>query len=124
MIQKAQRGEFLAPRQVKRQVPPALEAICLKAMALRPEGRYASARALADEVEHWLADEPVAAYGEPVRARLGRWGRRHRTLVTAAGVLLVAAVAALAAGLVLLGKKQAEVVQERNAARKARDQNH
>ena len=35
-------------------------------MALRPEDRYASARALAEDVEHWLADEPVSAWREPL----------------------------------------------------------
>ena len=63
-------------------VPQGLEAIGLKALALKPEGRYPSARALADEIEHWLADEPVSVYREPVTVRLTRWGRRHRTLAT------------------------------------------
>jgi serine/threonine protein kinase/tetratricopeptide (TPR) repeat protein len=120
VIQKVQRGEFPLPRQVKRSVPPALEAICLKAMALRSEDRYGSPRTLADDIEHWLADEPVAAHQEPLQARLRRWGRRHRTLVITGAVMVVTAVAALSAGLVLL-KKQAEVVQERNAAQRARD---
>jgi len=33
----------------------------LKAMATRPEDRYASPRALANDLEHWFADEPVTA---------------------------------------------------------------
>ena len=43
-------------------------------MARRPEDRYPSPRALADDIEHWLADEPVTAYREPWPVRLGRWG--------------------------------------------------
>ena len=39
----------------------ALEAVCLKAMALKPEDRYAAPKALAEDVERWLADEPVTA---------------------------------------------------------------
>ena len=73
-------------------------------MALRPEDRYPSARALADDIEHWLADEPVAVYREPMSIRLTRWGRRHRTLATAIGVLLITAVIGLAAGTILLGR--------------------
>jgi serine/threonine protein kinase/tetratricopeptide (TPR) repeat protein len=121
VLQRVQRGEFPPPRKVHRQVPPALEAVCVKAMALRPGDRYASPRALADDIEHWLADEPVSAFREPLRTRVARWGRRHKTLVKGAAVLLVTAVAALATGLVLLGKKQREVVQERNTAQRARD---
>jgi hypothetical protein len=122
ILKRVQRGDYLPPRKLNRQIPPALEAICLKAMALEPRNRYASPRALADDVEQWLADERVAAYVEPWRARLARWRRRHRTMVTAAMVLLLTAVAALVAGLVLLGKKQREIVQERNSAQKAKDQ--
>jgi tetratricopeptide (TPR) repeat protein/tRNA A-37 threonylcarbamoyl transferase component Bud32 len=122
LLQRVQRGEFPPPRQVKREVPAALSAVCLKAMALKPGDRYATPRALADDVERWLADEAVSAWRGPWWVRLGRWGRRHRPLVTGAAALLLTAVAALSAGVVLLGRKQAEVVQERNAARKAKDE--
>jgi tetratricopeptide (TPR) repeat protein/tRNA A-37 threonylcarbamoyl transferase component Bud32 len=122
VLQKVQRGEFPPPRQVRREVPAALSAICLKAMSLRPAERYATPRALADDVERWLADEAVTAWRGPWWVRLARWGRRHRPLVTGAAVLLVTALAALSLGVVLLGRKQAEVTQERNAARTAKDQ--
>jgi serine/threonine protein kinase/cytochrome c-type biogenesis protein CcmH/NrfG len=82
ILTRVQRGEFPSPRLRKKQVPRALEAICLKAMALRPEMRYPTAANLASDIEHWLADEPVAAYREPLLVWLGRWSRRHRSLVT------------------------------------------
>ena len=34
-------------------------------MAMKPEDRYASCRALADDIERWAADEPVTAWAEP-----------------------------------------------------------
>jgi tetratricopeptide (TPR) repeat protein len=122
MQQKIQRGDFPRPRQVKPNVPRALEAVCLRAMALDPATRYPSAAAVAADVEHWLAEEPVAAYREPLAARGGRWLRRHRSLMTAAAVLLVTALTAAGAGLVLLGQKNREVASERNAARAAADE--
>jgi serine/threonine protein kinase len=94
--QKIQRGDFPRPRAVNPAAPRALQAVCLKAMALEPEDRYPSARALADEVELWLADEPVQAYREPVVARLGRWARRHKPAVAGGIALLGTAVIALA----------------------------
>jgi tetratricopeptide (TPR) repeat protein len=81
------------PRERRADVPKALEAICLKAMAKRMEDRYSSAQALADDLERWLADEPVIARREGIFERSGRWLRRHRALV----------LAGLVMGLLLLG---------------------
>ncbi|HKB37330.1 MAG TPA: protein kinase, partial [Gemmataceae bacterium] len=52
------------PRQVCAGVPPALEAVCLKALARDPGDRYATAEELARDVQRWLADEPPSAYRE------------------------------------------------------------
>jgi len=116
ILQRVERGEFAPPRQVNRQVPPALEAICLQAMALQPEQRYASPRALADDIERWLADEPVSAFREPLTARLGRWVRRHRALVTSGVVLLATAAVALAISTLLIG----DALHKEEQARKER----
>jgi serine/threonine-protein kinase len=99
------------PRRVCPGVPAALEAICLKALARAPADRYAAAKDLAGDVEHWLADEPTQAYREPWAARLGRWTRRHRTPVAALGALLLAAVAALTVTTTLVGRAQARTQQ-------------
>src|SRR5207244_3938245 len=88
----------------------------LKAMALRSEDRYGSVQALADDVEHWLADEPVSAYWEPWPARAARWARHHRTLVAGSAVLLVTAVAALALTTVLVAREQARTAAQRRLA--------
>jgi serine/threonine-protein kinase len=97
MMQDVLAGRFPRPRQVRRDVPPALEAICLNAMALKPEDRYAAALDLKADLERWLADEPVSVYREPLSARVWRWSRRHRTLVAALATLLVMAVVLLVA---------------------------
>ncbi len=109
LLQQVQRGEFPPPRQINRHVPAALEAICTTAMALRPADRYASPRALAKDVERWLADEPVSAYREPWTVRLARWRRRHKTLVTVAAVLLLAVVGGGTLGTGVLGREQARI---------------
>jgi serine/threonine-protein kinase len=98
ILDKVRRGEFTRPRSVNPRVPKALEAICQKAMAREQSDRYLNPRVLAEDIEHWLADEPVAAYPEPWPDRLGRWVRKHQTLVTSAAAVLF--VAACAAGLV------------------------
>ena len=95
ILRGVQAGDFPAPRALDPTIDRALEAVCLKAMALKPEDRYATPRALADDVERWKADEPVAAWREPFSRRSRRWLRRHRTLVTAAAAVLVMALAGL-----------------------------
>jgi hypothetical protein len=44
-------------------------------MARDPEDRYATARALADDLERWLADEPLSAYRDPPARALSRHPR-------------------------------------------------
>jgi serine/threonine-protein kinase len=99
VIPHVRRGDFRPPRVVDPAIDRALEAVCLKAMALRPEDRYGSPRALAEDVERWLADEPLSAWREPWSRRLARWQARHRAGVMAAGAAVLVALAGL--GIVL-----------------------
>jgi serine/threonine-protein kinase len=122
LLRKVEHGDFPPPRKLKGWVDPALEAICLKAMATDPDERYRTPRALADDVEHWLADEPVSAWREPVSRRLRRWGRRHRLLVTSLGVTLIVAVAALAIGNVMVAQQRDRAEQSLAFARKVVDE--
>jgi serine/threonine protein kinase/tetratricopeptide (TPR) repeat protein len=91
-----------AARKSDPSAPPALEAICAKAMASHRDDRYQSATELADDVNRWLADEPVSVYRDPWRDRLARWMRRNQSRAQAGAVtlVLVALVAVIAALLV------------------------
>lgn len=98
IIAQVKAGKLKPPRAVLPSVPAPLEAICLKAMAYEPQARYHSARELALDLEHWMADEPVAAHPEKRIEKTARWLRRHRTLTYGfgmglAGITLAAAVA-------------------------------
>jgi eukaryotic-like serine/threonine-protein kinase len=93
VLRAAQKGDFPRPRTADPSIDRALEAVCLKAMALEPVDRYPTPKGLADDVERWAADEPVAAWREPWTRTLTRWLTRHRTGVTALA----------AAGLVAMG---------------------
>jgi tetratricopeptide (TPR) repeat protein/tRNA A-37 threonylcarbamoyl transferase component Bud32 len=97
VLRAVQRGGFRPPRLLDPAIDAALEAVCLKAMALKPEDRYGSCRALAEDIERWMADEPVTAWREPVTRRGRRWARRNRTAVAAAAVALAAMVVGLGA---------------------------
>jgi eukaryotic-like serine/threonine-protein kinase len=111
------------PARPRNQVPataPALEAICLKAMAKKPGDRYSTARALGQDVQKFLADEPVAAYPERWTVSLSRWGRRHRSLVGGAAALLIVGVAALTVTTVLLGQANRRTQVQRDEAERHR----
>jgi hypothetical protein len=105
------------PRSLVATVPAALEAVCLKALAKEPSGRYASATELAAEVRHWLAGEPVTAYPEPWTTRARRWMGRHRILVTASAAALLVAVVSLAAATVVLAEANRQTREARDQAR-------
>ena len=98
-------GRFEPPGSVVSQIPRALEAICLKAISVNPEARYKSAKLLADDIDKWLADEPVSAYQEPPMDQARRWANRHRSTV----VLGVSTVLFAMIGMLLFG-----VFQEKN----------
>jgi serine/threonine-protein kinase len=120
VIRAVQQGGSRPPRQLEPTIDAALEAVCLKAMALRPEDRYGSCRALADDIERWMADEPVTAWREPLSVRTRRWLRRHRTAATAATALLVTAVIALAIGTFTLSQAEERTRKQRDLARQQR----
>ncbi len=107
-------GDFPRPRAVDPAVDPALEAVCLKAMALWPSGRYGSAGELAGDLKRWAADEPVLAMAEGPRRRLARWVRRHASRVAAVSTLLATAA-------VTLGLAAALIAGERGRVAEARD---
>ncbi len=110
LLRRVQQGDIPPPRQINPRVPAALEAIVMKAMALQPADRYGSAHALAEEVDRWLADEPVQARREPARERVRRWMRRRRTLVAASAAALIAATVGLAAVLAVQTRANAALV--------------
>jgi serine/threonine-protein kinase len=107
------------PRTVWRAVPPALEAVCLKALAAEPSERYATVAALRADVQRWMADEPVSAYREPLPEQLTRWGRRHKRAATGAAAVLVTAVLALAFGLIVVNSERRKTDRQRQVAEEA-----
>ena len=84
ILRRVQRGDIRPPSTIEPTIDRALETVCLKAMVLEPEDRYGSCRALAEDVERWMADEPVSAWREPFSRRARRWARRNRTAVAVA----------------------------------------
>jgi tetratricopeptide (TPR) repeat protein len=90
-------------------------------MAPRPEDRYATPRLLTEDIERWLAGEPVTAWREPVSRRVRRWGSRNRTAVTAAAVALAAVAIGLGVVAGVLDRTNKRLRDANAATRQALD---
>ncbi|MEM6701870.1 MAG: serine/threonine-protein kinase [Acidobacteriota bacterium] len=93
-----------------RDLPPELGLICAKALSKAPQERYSSARALAQDLERWLAGLPIEARPPSTVYVLRKFVARHRAGVAAgvAALLLTGFFAALYAW---------RITEERNTAR-------
>jgi serine/threonine protein kinase len=61
------------PISLRPSIPPELETVCLKCLEKDPARRYASAAALAEDLECWLQGEPIAARPPSMWQRLARF---------------------------------------------------
>jgi len=121
ILRDVQCGNFPTPRALRPDIPRGLEAACLKAMALKPEDRYTRVQDLSDDVERWLAGEPVSAYPEPWPVRLRRGLNRHRTVVAAASAMIVITTISLFAITLLLADANRRERTLRTSAQGERD---
>jgi len=116
VLRRVSSGEFQSPLSIKSDIPKALNAICLHAMATKPEERYSSAQLLADDIERWLADEPIAIYKEPLITRASRWARKNRIKVSLGLGALVTGLVASIIGFILVSQEQARTELQRARA--------
>lgn len=71
-----------APSKLNRQVSRDLDYLCSRAMAKKPDRRYASAAAMAADLERYLKHEPLDLPHYSVSHRLATWWRRSPILVS------------------------------------------
>ena len=77
------------PRKVVPGVPAELDTICLKMMEKLPEARYATARALAEDLRRYINDLPIVAKRPGPIGRSVKFIKRHKGAVVAAMITLL-----------------------------------
>jgi tetratricopeptide (TPR) repeat protein/tRNA A-37 threonylcarbamoyl transferase component Bud32 len=80
------------PRSLNPRADRDLETICLKCLEKEPARRYASAQELTDDLERYLAGEPIQARPLPRMAKIWRWCRRQPLLAGVSAALLLSFV--------------------------------
>lgn len=119
-LQRIATEESPGPKSVDSTIPRAVDAICAKATARLSEDRYPDAKTLLQDIQHWLADEPVGCCRDSVTERFGRWMRKHRTWARAAAAALVIVTAVSVFATVLVNsarKEQARLREDTNGQR-------
>ncbi len=94
LLKKIAFEEPKPPRRLNKAIPVDLETIILKAIVKDPDGRYGSAREVAEDLKRFLEDRPVIARRPGVIAKTLRWCRRRKKMVAAAAAMLVLSLTA------------------------------
>jgi serine/threonine protein kinase/Tol biopolymer transport system component len=80
-----------SPGKLTRLLRGDLDTIVAKALKKNPQERYASIKALSDDLQRYLSYEPISALPDAISYRVGKFVRRHRSSVIA-GVLVTLAL--------------------------------
>jgi hypothetical protein len=88
-LAKVLHEEPLPPRTHVPRLPGDLQTVVLKCLSKEPEHRYASARALAEDLGRYIDGEPILGRRPGLLSRLRRRARKHRALVTVSALSLL-----------------------------------
>lgn len=78
IIRKVIEEEPVRPRAIHKRIDRDLDTICMKCLEKKSALRYATAGALADDLQRWLADQPITARPAGPLRRVHRWMNRNR----------------------------------------------
>lgn len=91
--------EPLPPRKLQPKIPRDLETICLKCLEKEPRKRYASAAALADDLDRFVKHEPITARPTGPLERSWKWARRRPGLAAMGLAACLGLISLLSLGL-------------------------
>jgi WD40 repeat protein/tRNA A-37 threonylcarbamoyl transferase component Bud32 len=93
VLMQVMENDPVPPRRIRPGVPRDLEVVCLKCLCKEPAQRYASAAALAEDLERFVAGQPIKARAAGPWERGVKWLRRHPAPAALAVVSLLALLA-------------------------------
>ena len=94
LLKQVLEEESPSPRRLNSALPKDLETICLKCLEKQPTKRYATASALADDLNRYLKHEPIKARPIGIVGRTWRWSKRNPAAALATSLIVFVAVAA------------------------------
>lgn len=104
VLQRVLEKEPTPPRDINPAIERDLATICIKCLDKNPVRRYASALALAEDLERWQHHEPILAREAGPIVRLQRWTSRNPSVAT----LLVTLSIGIVVSLILLARANEE----------------
>jgi tetratricopeptide (TPR) repeat protein/tRNA A-37 threonylcarbamoyl transferase component Bud32 len=119
-LERVRQHEAAPPSRGNPGVDRDLETICLKCLEKDPARRYASAEAVAEELERWLNGEPIGARRAGPRERLWKWLRRRPALAALIGLGTTAVVGLVGGILWHNAQLQAAATREHQQAEQTR----
>ncbi len=101
LLERVKSGTIPAAHELDSTVEKPLSAIAERAMQIESSDRYSNVASLADDVQKFVADQPVSAFRDPMLARLARWIRKHPTAAAACVLTILFVFLASVAGLII-----------------------
>jgi len=95
LLRQVREADPPRPSSVRPGLDRDLETVCLKCLEKNPGKRYASAEALADDLDRWLRGEPIVARRVQTWERAVKWVRRRPAIAALLAVSVVAALTLL-----------------------------
>ncbi len=97
LLRQIEGVEPKSPRRIDPTIPFDLETITMKALSKNADERYATAKDFAEDLTRFLEHRPILAKPPGLIGHMTRWCRRHRTIVAAATLFLLATTMGLVA---------------------------